>query len=67
MTSHAVNRCGRNFRPVKHRRGQALVEYALVLTFISVLSIAMLGGFGEHIRGVFLSIMASLAAAGSGF
>jgi len=44
-----------------------LVEYALVLTFISVLSIAMLGGFGEHIRGVFLSIMASLAAAGSGF
>jgi len=67
MMSHAGNRGGRKFRPIKHIKGQALVEYALVLSFISVLCIAVLGGLGESVRGVFLSIMASLAAAGNGF
>ncbi len=47
--------------------GQALVEYSLILALISVVAIAILGGFGEHIRNIFLSIIASLAAAGHGF
>ncbi len=67
MSSHVDNRGGRYFRQLKNIRGQALVEYSLILAFISVLSIALLGGFGEHIRNVFLSIMGSLAAAGNGF
>ena len=49
------------------RRGQALVEYSLILAFISVLCIAVLGGFGEQVRGIFLSIISSLASAGHGF
>ena len=47
--------------------GQALVEYALVLALISVVAIAVLGGFGQQIRGVFLAISSALAAAGNGF
>jgi len=67
MMSHAGDCGDRSFRPIKHIKGQALVEYSLVLAFISVLCIAVLGGFGESVRGVFLSIMASLATAGNGF
>ena len=52
---------------MKNKRGQALVEYSLILAFISVLSIAVLGGFGEQVRGIFLNIISSLAAAGHGF
>jgi len=47
--------------------GQALVEYSLILALVSVVAIAVLGGFGAHIQNLFLSIIASLAAAGHGF
>jgi Flp pilus assembly pilin Flp len=44
-----------------------LVEYALVLALISVVAIGVLGGFGQQIRGIFVAISTSLAAAGNGF
>jgi Flp pilus assembly pilin Flp len=48
-------------------RGQALVEYALVLAFISVVSIFVMSGMGLEIRGLFLNIIGALHEAGNGF
>ena len=48
-------------RRFKSRKGQTLVEYALILTFISVLSISVLSVLGVQIRGLFLSIISALA------
>jgi Flp pilus assembly pilin Flp len=55
--------------PCQHARsrGQALVEYALVLAFISVLCIMVLSVMGLQIRGLFLNIIAALHEAGGGF
>ena len=50
------------FRRLESRKGQSLVEYALILTFISVLSIMVLSVLGIQIRGLFLSIISALAA-----
>ena len=51
----------------RRQSGQALVEYSLIMALVSVLAMAVLGGFGEHVRTIFLSIIGSLAAAGHGF
>ncbi|MCE0521937.1 MAG: hypothetical protein LV480_03400 [Methylacidiphilales bacterium] len=51
----------------KGRKGQTLVEYALILSFISVLCVAFLTPLGVEIRGLYTSIMDALAAAGGGF
>ncbi len=40
--------------------GQALVEYALILTFISVLCIAVLSYMGIQIRGIYTTIIDAL-------
>jgi Flp pilus assembly pilin Flp len=48
-------------------KGQALVEYALVLAFIAVLSIMVLSPIGLQIRALFLTIIDALHAAGGGF
>jgi Flp pilus assembly pilin Flp len=37
-------------------RGQALVEYALILAFISILTIAVSSSMGQGIRGVYSNI-----------
>jgi Flp pilus assembly pilin Flp len=62
-----MNHGGLTSRGRRGCSGQAVVEYALVLSLVSVVAIAVLGGFGQEIRGVFLSIINSLAAAGNGF
>jgi Flp pilus assembly pilin Flp len=51
----------------KSRNGQTVVEYALVLVVISVLCVSYLSALGEQIRGLFLSIIGALSAAGNGF
>jgi Flp pilus assembly pilin Flp len=56
-----------SLRRLKSRNGQTLIEYALVLSFISVLSVTYLTALGGEIRGLFLSIIGSLSAAGHGF
>jgi Flp pilus assembly pilin Flp len=55
---------------VKHtrrpsKRGQTLVEYALILAFISVVAISVLLKLGDAIKGSFTTITSQLAAANS--
>ncbi len=40
--------------------GQGLVEYALILAFVSILSIAALGALSTGINGVFAAVTAAL-------
>jgi len=62
-----INRVGTALRRFKSRNGQTVVEYAVVLAFISVLCVTYLSALGEQIRSLFLSIINALAAAGHGF
>jgi len=52
-------------RPLKSRKGQTLVEYALILAFISVVAISVLTSLGQQIKGTFTKISSSLASAQS--
>ncbi len=47
------------------RSGQTLVEYALILAFISVVAISVLIRLGETVKSVFTTISSQLAYAGS--
>jgi Flp pilus assembly pilin Flp len=55
-----IRACLRSFHS---RKGQALVEYALVLSFISVLSISCLSVMSAEIRGAYVSIIDAISAA----
>jgi pilus assembly protein Flp/PilA len=50
-------------RQIKRRQGQTLVEYALILAFISVVAIGVLIALGNGIKGTYSSISSSLASA----
>ena len=52
----------RLFRRVYGKKGQTLVEYALILAFISVLSIMFMSAIGVQIQGLYLPIITALAA-----
>jgi Flp pilus assembly pilin Flp len=49
----------------KQKRGQTLVEYALILAFISVVAISVLIRLGNQVRAVFSTITSQLVVAGS--
>lgn len=49
----------------KHKHGQTLVEYALILAFISIVAISVLIRLGDEIKTVFTTITSQLAVAGS--
>jgi len=49
----------------RQKRGQTLVEYALILTFISVVAISVLIRLGNEIRVVFSTITSQLSVAES--
>ncbi len=49
----------------KNRKGQTLVEYALILAFVSVVAISVLIRLGNEVRVVFTTITSQLAVAGS--
>ncbi len=49
----------------RSRRGQTLVEYALILAFISVVAISVLIRLGDQIKTVFTTITSQLAVASS--
>jgi len=47
------------------RKGQTLVEYALILAFISVVAISVLASLGGQIKGTFTKISSALSSAQS--
>lgn len=47
-------------RFLKSSRGQSLVEYTLVLSFISLLSIVLMSILGVQVRGLYTSIINAL-------
>ena len=52
-------------RRLKSKKGQTLVEYALILAFISVVAISVLIALGNQVKGVFTTITSQLAVASS--
>jgi Flp pilus assembly pilin Flp len=44
----------------RHRAGQALVEYALVLAFVSVVAVSVLMFLGVQVNGVYQTIIDAL-------
>jgi Flp pilus assembly pilin Flp len=46
----------------KSRKGQTLVEYALILAFVSVLTIMVMSALGVEIQGLYLPIISALEA-----
>jgi Flp pilus assembly pilin Flp len=57
MLSQLINR--------RSTAGQTLVEYALILAFISVVAISTLLALGKTVRGVFSTINSQLQNAAS--
>jgi Flp pilus assembly pilin Flp len=53
----------KHFQKQKARRGQTLVEYALILAFISVVAISVLINLGNTIRSSFGKINSQLQVA----
>jgi len=49
----------------KRKKGQTLVEYALILAFVSVVAISVLINLGRAVKAVFTTISSQLAYAGS--
>jgi Flp pilus assembly pilin Flp len=47
------------------KKGQTLVEYALILAFISVVAISLLISLGKSITGTFSKVTSALASASS--
>jgi Flp pilus assembly pilin Flp len=52
-------------RSKRNRKGQTLVEYALILAFISVVAISTLMRLGSAVKSIFTSITTQLAQANS--
>jgi len=53
------------WRSLGNKRGQTLVEYALILAFISVVAISVLIRLGDEIKVIFTTINSQLAYASS--
>lgn len=51
------------YRSKKSKKGQTLVEYALILAFISVLTISVLAALGRQITGTFSKINTAISSA----
>jgi len=65
MINKIITRAKATLRRMKSKKGQTLVEYALILAFISVVAISVLIALGNQIKGVFTTITSQLAVAGS--
>jgi Flp pilus assembly pilin Flp len=49
----------------RRSKGQTLVEYALILAFVSVVAISVLIRLGNAVKSVFSTITSQLVVAGS--
>ncbi len=47
----------------RSKKGQGMVEYALILVLIAIVSIAIMGGLGKQINTTFVNVNSSLKAA----
>ncbi len=65
MIQPILKRAQAALRRMKSRKGQTLVEYALILAFISVVAISVLIALGNEIKTVFTGISNQLAISGS--
>jgi Flp pilus assembly pilin Flp len=52
-------------RRTLNNKGQTLVEYALILAFISIVAISVLIALGQSVRGTYTKIGSSIAQAQS--
>jgi Flp pilus assembly pilin Flp len=65
MINKVIIRAKSALRRLKSKKGQTLVEYALILAFISVVAISVLIALGNQVKGVFTNITSQLSAANS--
>jgi Flp pilus assembly pilin Flp len=65
MIKHIILSAKAALRRVKSKKGQTLVEYALILAFISVVAITVLVSLGNQIQGIFTTISSQIAVATS--
>ena len=65
MINKVITSAKAALRRMKSKKGQTLVEYALILAFISVVAISVLLTLGKQVTGVFSTITSQLAYAGS--
>ena len=63
MINKAIIRAKSALRRMKSKKGQTLVEYALILAFISVVAISVLIALGSQVKSVFTTISSQLASA----
>ena len=65
MINKLIIRAKSALRRLKSKKGQTLVEYALILAFISVVAISVLMALGNQVKSVFTTITSQLAIAAS--
>jgi Flp pilus assembly pilin Flp len=65
MINKIITRAKSALRRMKSKKGQTLVEYALILAFISVVAISVLIALGNQVKSVFTTITSQLAVASS--
>ena len=63
MINKVITKANKALRRMKSKKGQTLVEYALILAFISVVAISVLISLGQSVRGTYTKISSSLASA----
>jgi Flp pilus assembly pilin Flp len=63
MINNIIIRAKSALRQLKSKKGQTLVEYALILAFISVVAIAILVAIGSNVGAVFSKINSQLSYA----
>jgi Flp pilus assembly pilin Flp len=65
MINKVIISAKKALRRMKSKKGQTLVEYALILAFISVVAISVLIALGNQVKQVFTSITSQLSQANS--
>ena len=65
MINKVIIRAKSALRRMKSKKGQTLVEYALILAFISVVATSVMYALGGQVKGVYTTITSQLQYAGS--
>jgi Flp pilus assembly pilin Flp len=65
MINKVITRAKTVLRRLKSKKGQTLVEYALILAFIAVVAISVLLALGKTVTATFSQINSQIAAANS--